>query len=697
MEACLDTAMVQGDKAQAEPQAEMHCLVVDDESLSRTVVANLLRKFSFKVTTAASGLEALDLLRRSAPGTFQLVLTDVVMPEIDGIQLLKLVKEDEHIRSVPVIMMSATEQRATVQECVDRGAEEYLVKPVTPKEAAQLWAHVARRQHAAATVPQLPRSSSAPQAAPLARCAPTAAASADVRLRGLLEGAPLAPPDGSPAAAAATSAAAPQQQRHSAAPAPDYPATAGFLRCLRGARYREALAEAALLAALDDDICAASARMASQGTPAAAVAAAAAAQAQQQPSASASAGSAAGGDDAEARGAKRRRTAGEPAAAPAEVGEAERVRQRWPGLEPEFFARRAPGGAHLDGFARDLARLAGSSSLTVRATVRSGDLALPSEMACAVDFDRDDEFFACVGVSRRIKVFDFRAVLSNAAVAHYPALQITTRSKLSSVSWCAYVKGLLATADYAGLVQLWDATTGAEVAQHDEHAARVWSVDFSPADPLRLASGGDDGTARLWRAGDARPAAVIRAPANVCSVKWSPTDAHLLAFGCANHKCYLYDARRAGSPLATTPAAPRAVSYVRWLGARRLVAASTDSTIRLWDLDSALRASSAPAAAAAATAGACVREFSGHRNRRNFVGLAVADDGSIACGSEDNAVYCYYDSLPFATARHELPAPQRAGIDGHRPFVSAVCWARHSRHLLAANSQGMLQVLQQGA
>ena len=48
MEACLDTAMGQGDKAQAEPQAEMHCLVVDDESLSRTVGANLLRKFSFK-------------------------------------------------------------------------------------------------------------------------------------------------------------------------------------------------------------------------------------------------------------------------------------------------------------------------------------------------------------------------------------------------------------------------------------------------------------------------------------------------------------------------------------------------------------------------------------------------------------------------------------------------------------------------
>ena len=69
---------------------------------------------------------------------------------------------------------------------------------------------------------------------------------------------------------------------------------------------------------------------------------------------------------------------------------------------------------------------------------------------------------------------------------HYPALQITTRSKLSSVCWNSYVKSQLITSDYSGLIQLWDASTAAEAAQYDEHARRVWSVDFSTTDPMRF-------------------------------------------------------------------------------------------------------------------------------------------------------------------------------------------------------------------
>ena len=55
------------------------------------------------------------------------------------------------------------------------------------------------------------------------------------------------------------------------------------------------------------------------------------------------------------------------------------------------------------------------------------------------------------------------------------------------------------------------------------------------------------------------------------------------------------------------------------------------------------------------------------------------------------AVYAYYRSLPFSTARYRF-SPGSAG-DAHQPFVSAVCWANHSRHCLAANSQGLLQIL----
>jgi len=55
-------------------------------------------------------------------------------------------------------------------------------------------------------------------------------------------------------------------------------------------------------------------------------------------------------------------------------------------------------------------------------------------------------------------------------------------------------------------------------------------------------------------------------------------------------------------------------------------------------------------------------------------------------------VYAYYRTLPFSTAQHHFAHAEAAG-EGHQPFVSAVCWANRSRHCLAANSQGLLQIL----
>lgn len=133
---------------------------------------------------------------------------------------------------------------------------------------------------------------------------------------------------------------------------------------------------------------------------------------------------------------------------------------------------------------------------------------------------------------------------------------------------------------------------------------------------------------------------------------------------------------------------------------------------RLWDLRDLLTSTSATSAATisgtsggstAADGGGGARcrpatTFTGHRNQRNFVGLSVSPDGHIVCGSEDNSVYSYYRSLPFPTARYAFPAGGggpggAAPAAQHQPFVSAVCWANKSRHCLAANSQGLLQVL----
>ena len=65
-------------------------------------------------------------------------------------------------------------------------------------------------------------------------------------------------------------------------------------------------------------------------------------------------------------------------------------------------------------------------------------------------------------------------------------------------------------------------------------------------DPTRFVSGSDDGTVRLWSMRDAAATATIDSKANVCSVQLSPSNSHLLAFGSANYRAYLYDLRKVG-------------------------------------------------------------------------------------------------------------------------------------------------------
>jgi WD40 repeat protein len=90
------------------------------------------------------------------------------------------------------------------------------------------------------------------------------------------------------------------------------------------------------------------------------------------------------------------------------------------------------------------------------------------------------------------------------------------------------------------------------------------------------------------------------------------------------------------NPLAHMTGHRKAVSYVRWAGPHELVSASTDSTLRLWDVRAATSGSSS-AQPGVELAPPCVSVYSGHSNERNFVGLAVHGD-MFAAGSEKNEV-----------------------------------------------------------
>ncbi len=101
-------------------------LIVDDVDENRTVLARRLVREGYAVDSVASGEEA---LARIANGSFDLVLLDVLMPGMDGFAVLERIKSSDVTRSIPVIMISALDDLASVVRCIEHGAEDYLAKP----------------------------------------------------------------------------------------------------------------------------------------------------------------------------------------------------------------------------------------------------------------------------------------------------------------------------------------------------------------------------------------------------------------------------------------------------------------------------------------------------------------------------------------------------------------------------------------
>jgi len=105
-------------------------LVVDDNEDNRYTLVHRLKRLGYpNVATAVDGRQALDLLGTQR---FDLILLDIMMPELNGYQVLEQLKADERLRHLPVIMISAVDEIDSVIRCVELGAEDYLPKPFNP-------------------------------------------------------------------------------------------------------------------------------------------------------------------------------------------------------------------------------------------------------------------------------------------------------------------------------------------------------------------------------------------------------------------------------------------------------------------------------------------------------------------------------------------------------------------------------------
>src|SRR5262249_9261954 len=116
-----------GAPASPVPAAEYGAvLVVHDNPSTRDLLARRLARHGYEVATAGSGEEALTALAARA---VDLILLDVLMPGLNGYDVLQRLKADENLRDIPVLMISALDEMDSVVRCIELGAEDYLQKP----------------------------------------------------------------------------------------------------------------------------------------------------------------------------------------------------------------------------------------------------------------------------------------------------------------------------------------------------------------------------------------------------------------------------------------------------------------------------------------------------------------------------------------------------------------------------------------
>jgi CheY-like chemotaxis protein len=111
------------------PRSWGNLLVVDDVHLNRALLCQRLDREGYTVQRSKGGREALEML---VSGHFDLVLLDVLMPDLDGFEVLRHMKAHPTLRDIPVIMISALDEMGSVVRCIEMGAEDYLPKPFDP-------------------------------------------------------------------------------------------------------------------------------------------------------------------------------------------------------------------------------------------------------------------------------------------------------------------------------------------------------------------------------------------------------------------------------------------------------------------------------------------------------------------------------------------------------------------------------------
>lgn len=106
-------------------------LIVDDSQATRNFVGLALKSIGVDVLVAMDGMQALELLPGKEIG---LIITDLNMPKIDGLALIRHIRGAHHLKDIPIIVLSSTNDPGLKESCLAAGADAYLLKPFNPHE-----------------------------------------------------------------------------------------------------------------------------------------------------------------------------------------------------------------------------------------------------------------------------------------------------------------------------------------------------------------------------------------------------------------------------------------------------------------------------------------------------------------------------------------------------------------------------------
>ena len=117
---------------ETQSETEPIAVVVEDDQIIVTLLEHLLSRRGFDVRIATDGRQAIDFIDTLPPPA--LVLLDVMLPYLDGYEIIKRIREHATWNHVPIIMLTAKSQEQNIVRALDYGANDYLIKPFRPEE-----------------------------------------------------------------------------------------------------------------------------------------------------------------------------------------------------------------------------------------------------------------------------------------------------------------------------------------------------------------------------------------------------------------------------------------------------------------------------------------------------------------------------------------------------------------------------------